>query len=549
MVFHAIYILDATIVVLCLYIAHKLYRTRACYHSQRPSTRGYILMNQVTHSRLLPRAARHSFTYPTFSFLVPLSKLESGSLDLLGGLLFRYGARWGTLLGLRSKGYLAEDTIGAVGKSIQRKLEELLESRGSNGKYIRDVWMMTMPSILGFEGINPLTVYFTYDEANTLLMTVLEVHNTFGEGHVYLLEVGRDEDANPPKNFDHQWTFPRRFFVSPFNDRSGFYTVAIRAPKFAASGQPSTARPCVRIHLHTEQPDSISSPGELKLLAILRAESMQTLTTSNALCMLVRMPLALFVTLLRIWYQAFVLHYYKRLNVFPRPEPYPHFSSPADRRTDYGGVIWQKETIFEWYARRRLCKFLQKRSEETGISIDLVHGDPSYPKLSFAPHASSIEHHASLGTRNLAIMITSHRFFTDCLSLPSAELILLLGRETEGIFDVSSRSAFVEVFTPTQSAVTSTRCLFGMSQFIRRFLIPGDLRDMVATLHPLDLSSPSTLVHAVDFLVICMLAMLNSIETRMYLLLGVQFVPDYEPWGMWQRARTVRNRLDRVRHH
>jgi DUF1365 family protein len=35
--------------------------------------------------------------------------------------------------------------------------------------------MMTMPSYFGFEGINPLTVYFVYNEMDKFSMVVLEV--------------------------------------------------------------------------------------------------------------------------------------------------------------------------------------------------------------------------------------------------------------------------------------------------------------------------------------------------------------------------------------
>ncbi|KIJ58115.1 hypothetical protein HYDPIDRAFT_34477 [Hydnomerulius pinastri MD-312] len=40
------------------------------------------------------------------------------------------------------------------------------------------------------------------------------------------MEVDKDEDWVPLQGFDHRWLFPHASFVSPFNDRSGFYTVS-----------------------------------------------------------------------------------------------------------------------------------------------------------------------------------------------------------------------------------------------------------------------------------------------------------------------------------
>jgi DUF1365 family protein len=43
------------------------------------------------------------------------------------------------------------------------------------------MWLVTMPSFIGFEGINPLSVWYIYSEKRELTCVILEVHNTFGE--------------------------------------------------------------------------------------------------------------------------------------------------------------------------------------------------------------------------------------------------------------------------------------------------------------------------------------------------------------------------------
>ena len=160
----------AVIVPAVLYAHRKTRPTKAV-------RRGYVVFNSVTHARLLPKEASHSFTYSTISLLVSLNALETHEVDLgPAGLLLAYGRRFGTLLGLRSKPYLREGD-----RRIRDKLDELLRERrilkdGRNA--IEDVWMMTMPSFMGFEGINPLTVYFVYAQGSgTLWLVVLEVRN------------------------------------------------------------------------------------------------------------------------------------------------------------------------------------------------------------------------------------------------------------------------------------------------------------------------------------------------------------------------------------
>lgn len=134
----------------------------------------YILHNQVVHTRFLPQSSKHSFVYPTLSFLVSLHALENKDLDLLGGWLFGYGNTWGRLTGLRASGYLYDTP--SDDRSIKNKLMDVLDRHGHAGSELHDAWLMTMPRMLGIEGINPLSVYFCYRRASAeLWVVVLEV--------------------------------------------------------------------------------------------------------------------------------------------------------------------------------------------------------------------------------------------------------------------------------------------------------------------------------------------------------------------------------------
>ena len=135
------------------------------------------------------------------------------------------------ICGLRPSAYLtpSEDPR----KTIRCKLDEVLVERGWDSRGVEEVWFATMPSFLAFEGLNPLSVYYLYksipkqDSSEThqggtvsrsLWLVVLEVslrtasgkadflirqfryllfiqvHNTFAEKHVYVLETGDTEE-------------------------------------------------------------------------------------------------------------------------------------------------------------------------------------------------------------------------------------------------------------------------------------------------------------------------------------------------------------------
>jgi hypothetical protein len=173
-------LLDGIVSLSCLGLSYAIY---AFSHPSSPHSgnarsfpQAYILRSITSHARFLPVDSRHAFTYPVLSLLLPLSALESGQLSLLNGFLFSFGGIYGRILGMRSAGYLYDD----CGKepSIRKKLGEALGQFGieTAGEQMDDAWILTMPSYCGFEGINPLTVYFCYrKDGPELWIVVLEV--------------------------------------------------------------------------------------------------------------------------------------------------------------------------------------------------------------------------------------------------------------------------------------------------------------------------------------------------------------------------------------
>ena len=159
--------------------------------------------------------------------------------------------------------------------------------------------------------------------------------------------------------------------MSPFNDRLGTYTVSVRAPfPHRHSG---VVLPLIRIRLY-------NPPGALKFSASLHARHAAPFKTNTVLGALTTYPFILFLTLPRILYEAAVLHYRRRLNVYTRPEPKPVRWTTAPPSalalTKGGGIGWQHPTLLERAARRTVSTFLARRADALGVRITLQPGDP-----------------------------------------------------------------------------------------------------------------------------------------------------------------------------
>ncbi|KAG8734496.1 hypothetical protein FRC12_018501 [Ceratobasidium sp. 428] len=573
---------DFGVVALCLGSSAYLYllNHRRTHKPTAPRASGYVLTNQVTHARLLPIESKHAFTYPTLSLLLSLSALESGALNRgWQGLLFGYPGLW-RICGLRPQTYLADFTefSGASPLTIREKLVKLLKPSGVR---LGEVWMMTMPSLMGFEGINPLTVYFCYEKGHKNVWgVVLEVHNTFGERHAYVLEVGigEDKEGKKLKGYEHQWTFPRQFHVSPFNDRSGHYICSVVMPTHPPpTASDATAipppRPIINLHLLTAPPSS-----QLKLTALLRPVLSEPLTARNLLGALVLPPFtsssptaegsaspaswsslplgaALLLTAFRIVYHAARLHYQRGLAVFARPEPVAGVGrewvertlggvwndvQPTTAREDekiIGGAIgWQAESSTERWARERFEARFGAIAAKAGLRVQIVSVDPSIPVYTMG----SAPRDDGKRDQELVICYRSPRTWTSMLLAPTAQHALELGSQAEKWFVVSDDQLFISLWDKA-SLVADRRpkWILALVDAIRRRLahIPAATPTSVSlplppySPHPFDSPSSITLPFHV-----CLLYLTFHMERIIFGFTRARFVQGDAPWRVWDRV-------------
>jgi DUF1365 family protein len=167
----------------------------------RPSleTTPAVYRTTITHTRRRP--FKRTFTHRSYTWLVDLDHLPDH------GALARFEARdhlgWphATIRG-NVTAFLARNDIDLTG-------------RGGPGRIV----MAAHPRALG-HCFNPITVFWCFDGDGREVATVVEVHNTYGDRHAYLVHPDEQGRASTAK----------QMYVSPFHGVEGTYELAVPVP-------------------------------------------------------------------------------------------------------------------------------------------------------------------------------------------------------------------------------------------------------------------------------------------------------------------------------
>ncbi|NMM76587.1 DUF1365 domain-containing protein [Acidovorax sp. SRB_24] len=199
-----------------------------------------IGFGQVRHTRLRP--TRHAFSYRTFFLMLPLRSLRAHP-ESAGALAFN------------RRGALSfHECDHGDGRSLQEGgalgwLDALLQAEGIDDAS-GEVWLHCYPRVWGYT-FKPVSFWYCHRADNSLRAIVVEVHNTFGERHCYLLDhprLGAELQAH------------KVFHVSPFCRVTGRYRF-----RFVRSNQGGRDRTVVRID-HDDEAGALlqtSVSGEL----------------------------------------------------------------------------------------------------------------------------------------------------------------------------------------------------------------------------------------------------------------------------------------------
>ena len=216
----------------------------------------------IRHTRRKP--IRRSFTHRSQTWLVDLDALPDH------GVLGRFEAR---------------DHLGDPDSTIRANVERFLELNGVEPDGGR-ILMAANARALGY-CFNPISVFWCHRRDGDLAGVVVEVHNTYGDRHAYLVRPDAQGRARTTK----------QMYVSPFHGTDGHYEIAVPTPG---------ARLRISVTLHSDDGAvfSASLDGERTTPSPLRSA-----------------PAALRGSLLILAHGTWL--WARRLGVRPRPEHQP----------------------------------------------------------------------------------------------------------------------------------------------------------------------------------------------------------------------------------
>ncbi|MCW2785479.1 MAG: FAD-dependent oxidoreductase [Marmoricola sp.] len=154
-----------------------------------------VYRSTVTHTRRAPLKNRFSNT--SHVWLVDLDALPDH------GVLGRFEAT---------------DHLGDSDRTIRENVESFLASEGvvvTGGRIL----MAANARAFGYN-FNPISVFWCHDSSGDLAATVVEVHNTYGDRHAYL--VHPDAHGHALVN--------KEMYVSPFHGTDGHYELTVPVP-------------------------------------------------------------------------------------------------------------------------------------------------------------------------------------------------------------------------------------------------------------------------------------------------------------------------------
>ncbi|GGF53972.1 hypothetical protein GCM10011519_29850 [Marmoricola endophyticus] len=173
----------------------------------RPTTTPRLYETSIGHTRTAP--LRNQFRYRSHTWLVDVDDLP------------RYSGAFGPLLRRLSQ-FRSADHVGDPRHSIRENIEAVLTDHGVEMPSRADggrILMLAHARTLGYV-FNPISVFWCHRADHSLAAVVVEVHNTYGGRHAYV--VHPDERGNA--------RVAKELYVSPFNDTSGEYAVSVPVP-------------------------------------------------------------------------------------------------------------------------------------------------------------------------------------------------------------------------------------------------------------------------------------------------------------------------------
>ncbi|MDB5777938.1 MAG: hypothetical protein JWP79_926 [Polaromonas sp.] len=246
-----------------------------------------IGFGQVMHKRLRPAA--NAFNYPTYFLMLPMRSLHQGGSGALA-----HNRRAALSFFDRDHGDGGDNALVWLDALL---LKEGVQDAGG------EVWLHTYPRVLGY-AFKPVSFWYCHRTDGRLRAIVVEVNNTFGERHCYLL----DQPA-----YNQTLTADKVFHVSPFCTLAGGYRF-----RFMHGSQDGARTTVARIDYHDGPDGDAAGP----LLQTSVSGTLEPVTPASLRRALWRYPAMTLGVVARIHWQAFRL-WRKKVPFISKPD-LPH---------------------------------------------------------------------------------------------------------------------------------------------------------------------------------------------------------------------------------
>ena len=236
-----------------------------------PPAQPLIGFGQVMHQRMRP--APNAFNYPTYFLMLPMRSLH------------RHGS--GALAhNRRSALSFFDRDHGDGGDNAVDWLDALLLREGVEDA-TGELWLHTYPRVLGYT-FKPVSFWYCHRLDGSLRAIVVEVNNTFGERHCYLLD---------EPQYGQELRADKVFHVSPFCTLAGGYRF-----RFMRSEKNGEQKTVARIDYHDSLDDDAAA-----LLQTSVSGTLEPVTAASLRKALWRYPAMTLGVMARIHWQAFRL--------------------------------------------------------------------------------------------------------------------------------------------------------------------------------------------------------------------------------------------------
>ena len=182
-----------------------------------------LYVGRVMHRRLRPFG--HRFDYRVFSMLIDIDRIAEAAAN---SRLFSYNRF--NLFGYSDRDHGPRDGGATAYGGLRQWVEDHLATSGIDIDHGR-IMLLCFPRVLGYV-FNPLSIYFCYRPDESIAAILYEVHNTFGDRHVYLFRIDGTDAGGPNGSRSAVLTHAtdKVLHVSPFIDMTPRYRFRLRPP-------------------------------------------------------------------------------------------------------------------------------------------------------------------------------------------------------------------------------------------------------------------------------------------------------------------------------